>query len=62
MKLNVYEYKIGKVTGSYTVIAGCPNEAILKAKLKSHKVQSFEHIKREIYIPAKEHTIIKLSY
>ena len=61
MKMNVYEYRIGKVTGSYTVKDGCPNEAILKAKLKSHKVQSFEHEKRTIYIPSKEQIIIKIA-
>lgn len=66
MKLNVYEYtikdsKVGNYKGSYTVIAGCPNEPILKDKLHSKLVQSFEHTIRKIHIPSKERIILTMT-
>lgn len=53
MKMNVYEYTakakgMKNCNGSYTVVAGCANEAVLKKQFNSRLVQSFEHInKRE---------------
>lgn len=66
MKVNVYEYPIkdkicGKYTGSYTVKAGSPNEKELKKKYHAKKVDSFEHVYRQLEAPKHELKVVYLT-
>lgn len=66
VKLNVYEYtikdsKLGNYKGSYTVIAGCPNEPILKEKLHSKLVDTFYNTYRKVVAPRSEKKVYLLK-
>ena len=64
--LNVYEYtikdsKLGNYKGSYTVIKGCPNEAILKEKLHSRLVDTITNTYRKVVAPRSKKKVYFLT-
>ena len=66
MEMNVYEYPIkdkhmGNYMGSYTVKAGSKNEKELQKKLKSKKIDSFEHIDRTLIAPKHELKVVYMT-